>query len=88
LLCKTRKGANPLITCNLGSGIWKGAPSAVTIYRRLELGSFATTKAKHTPGLPEQKFVRDLPYARAYGFQDGKLYLPLMADGEIYAWRQ
>ena len=75
------------LDCNRGTATWKATSAAESSSGALEFGPLATTKMMCPPGAHDQKVMRDLAYVRSYLLKDGKLYLSLMADGGIYAWR-
>lgn len=68
------------IDCNRGTGTWKEERAG-----ELTLGALATTRAMCPPGSLDDRFVRDLPRVRSYVTEDGRLFLNLTADGEVYA---
>lgn len=66
---------NVVADCNTGMGPYTLDNNA------LEIGPLATTRALCPPESLSDRFVQDLQFARIFFFQEGNLYMDLMADG-------
>ena len=73
------------LDCNRGAGTFEAIP-ATDGRGSLRFGPIAATRALCPPPHIDERVARDLGYVRSYLFQDGKLFLSLMADGGIYEW--
>ena len=73
------------LDCNRGTGTFEAIP-ATDGRGSLRFGPIAATRALCPPPQIDERVARDLGYVRSYLFQDGKLFLSLMADGGIYEW--
>jgi para-nitrobenzyl esterase len=69
------------IDCNRGTGTWKEERAG-----ELTLGALATTRAMCPHESLDDRFVRDLARVRSYVTEEGRLFLNLTADGEVYAF--
>lgn len=69
------------IDCNRGTGTWKEERAG-----ELTLGALATTRAMCPPDSLDDRFVRDLARVQSYVTEEGRLFLNLTADGEVYAF--
>lgn len=75
------------LDCNRGAGRYQAeAASAGTPSGHLTFEGIAVTRALCLPPGLDARVTRDLAYVRSYLFQDGKLFLSLMADGGILEW--
>ena len=75
------------LDCNRGHATWQSAASAEGVSGSLVFGPLAATKMMCPPGSVDGRWTQAIPYVRSYLLRDGRLYLSLMADGGIYAWR-
>lgn len=67
------------IDCNRGRGSWKsGGPN------QLRFGPLALTRAMCPPAPLNERIPKDWASVRSYTFQNGHLFLSLMANGGIY----
>lgn len=75
------------LDCNRGAGRYQATQaSAGTPSGQLRFEGIAVTRALCLPAGLDARVTRDLAYVRSYLFQDGKLFLSLMADGGILEW--
>ena len=72
-------GVSTRIDCNRGRGTWKSSGA-----NQLQFGPLALTRAMCQPGPLNDRMARDWMLVGSYTFQDGHLFLSLMADGGIY----
>ncbi len=73
------------LDCNRGTGSYEATPVADGS-GSLRFGPVAATRARCPPPQIGERIARDLDHVRSYLFQDGKLFLSLMADGGVYEW--
>lgn len=64
--------------CNRGVASWHSTEDT-----DLAFGPMKMTRVKCAEGSMHDRFVNDLGYVRSYMFDNGHLYLSLMADGGI-----
>ncbi|MCB2106656.1 MAG: MliC family protein [Rhodobacteraceae bacterium] len=74
------------LNCNRATATWSATPASDNS-GRIEFGPSSMTRAACPPPSLDTKIARDLQYVRSYAIRDGNLYLSLMADGGIYAWK-
>jgi hypothetical protein len=75
------------LNCNHAGGSWSIEPAGDGSSGRFEFGPLAATRALcSSPGI-DTNFLVQAPYIRSYLLRDGSLYLSLLADAGIYAWR-
>ena len=75
------------LNCNLARGAWSVEPSGDGTSGRFEFGPLAMTRAICPPPSMDEQIAAQAAYIRGYLLKDGMLYLSLMADGGVYAWR-
>ena len=75
------------LDCNRGTANWSHTPSADGWSGSINFSPVAATRALCAPPRFGERLARDLPQIKGYLLRDGKLYLSLMADAGIYAWR-
>ncbi len=76
------------LDCNRGNGSYQAEPSDDDTSGTLTFGPIAVTMMMCPQPSLDQKVSSALGAVRTYLFKDDQLYLSLMADGGILAWRQ
>jgi len=76
------------LNCNSARGQWSFEPGKDGVSGRFEFSSLAVTRARCPPPSMDESIAADAKYIRGYLFNNGKLYLSLMADAGIYVWER
>jgi heat shock protein HslJ len=75
------------LNCNSASGSWSAeAAGSDPSSGRFQFGPLAATMAMCPPPSVDEQVTKQAPYLRSYLLKDGRLYLSLMADGDIFVW--
>lgn len=72
---------------NSAQGTWSAEPGSDGTSGRFEFGPLAATAAACQPPSMDETITAQAALIRSYLLRDGRLYLSLMADGGIYAWK-
>lgn len=75
------------LDCNRGTAGWESTPSADGLSGQLKIGPIAATRAMCSSPQLSSRIEQGLSHVRSYILKDGRLYMSLMADSGIYAWR-
>ena len=76
------------LNCNRARGAWSAEPGNDAASGRFEFGPLATTRALCPPPSMDEQIAAQSRFIRSYLLQDDRLYLSLMADAGIYAWKR
>lgn len=74
------------LDCNTAKGNWRAEAAPGGLSGTLEIGPVASTRMRCPPPSMGDQIARHAQYITSYLFQNGHLYLSLMADAGTYAW--
>ena len=74
------------LNCNRASGTWSATPSGDGSSGSFTFGPLAGTRALCPPPSLDESIRTQAKFIRSYLLKEGRLYLSLMADGDIYEW--
>ncbi len=75
------------LACRSLQGEWSSSASADLTSGPLILHSLVSSEPTCLPPVLDEHIIKQAPYIRSYLLKDNRLYLSLMADGGIYAWK-
>lgn len=75
------------LNCNRATGTWHAQPGDNPTSGQFKFGPLAMTRALCPAPSMDQQIALQAEYVSSYLLKEGKLYLSLMADGGIYAFK-